>query len=88
MANLVKIADALTSVLGRKITHVSLSEPDFVDMMESAGMPRNYSEMMGKLDTDIKNGSEERLSDDVGSVTGKPPRTFVDFAAQMKSCWA
>ena len=77
----------LTSVLGREITHVKLSEPDFVGMLESTGMPKNYAEMMGKLDTAIENGAEERLSDDVERATGKLPRRFEDFATQMKDCW-
>lgn len=55
--------------------------------MEGTGMPRNYAEMMGQLDTDIKNGSEATLNDDVEKVTGKPPRKFKDFAVQMKDCW-
>lgn len=65
-----------------------MDQSEFVDtLMEGTGMPRNYAEMMGQLDTDIKNGSEATLNDDVEKVTGKPPRKFKDFAVQMKDCW-
>lgn len=56
-------------------------------LLESTGMPANYAEVMGKLDTAIENGAEARLSDDVERVTGKPPRRFEDFATEMKECW-
>lgn len=58
---------------------------ELVDMMQSdAGMPRDYAEIMGRFDEEIKNGSEDRLNDIVEQVTGKPPRKFMDFAVQMK----
>lgn len=59
-----------------------------MDMMKSTGLPSNYAELIGLLDTDVKNGSEARLSDDAEKVTGSPPTRFKDFALKMKKCWA
>lgn len=62
-----------------------MPRPEFVDMMQSdAGMSKDYAEIMGQFDEDIKNGSEERLNDAVEKVTGKPPQKFMDFAVQMR----
>lgn len=53
-------------------------------MQADVGMPRDYAEILGQFDQDIKNGSEDRLNDVVEQVTGKPPRKFMDFALQIK----
>lgn len=50
-------------------------------------MPRDYTEMMGGLDTAIKNGSEDRTNSVVLAVTGKQPKKFRDFAERNKAVW-
>ncbi|KAL1860002.1 Festuclavine synthase I [Paecilomyces lecythidis] len=84
-----QVADILTSMLHRKITHVSLSEPDFIRLLqERVGLPPDFAEMLAKMEVDVKDGGENRLSNCVQEVTGIPPQTIHDFADRNKQHWA
>ncbi|KAI3535709.1 AFUA_2G17970 family ergot alkaloid biosynthesis protein [Colletotrichum filicis] len=83
-----EVAGILSDVLGRKIVHKRLSSQELVDRYAAQGMPRDYAEMMGGLDTAIKNGSEDRTNSVVLAVTGKQPKKFRDFAERNKAVWA
>jgi hypothetical protein len=50
----------------------------------ATGIPEVYSKPLAAMDTSISKGSEERLSDDVQKVTGRPPKTFRQFAEEKK----
>ncbi|CCF41403.1 AFUA_2G17970 family ergot alkaloid biosynthesis protein [Colletotrichum higginsianum] len=82
------IATILSEVLGRKIVHKKLSTQELVDRFAGQGMPRDYAEMMGGLDTAIKNGSEDRTNSVVLALTGRRPRTFRETAEKNKGVWA
>ncbi|PGG98245.1 hypothetical protein GX51_06893 [Blastomyces parvus] len=83
-----ELAEILSSVLDRKITHVKLSEAEFAARMESTlGIPQDYAQMLAVLETNVKNGAEDRMNDDVERVTGKSPRRFRDFAEASSECW-
>ncbi|KAE8351817.1 agroclavine dehydrogenase [Aspergillus coremiiformis] len=82
-----QIAAILTSLLGRKITHVQLSEAGMAQRLESTGMPTEDAQMLAGMDTLIKNGAEDRLNQVVEEVTGIPPQSFSDFAVQEKRTW-
>lgn len=84
----IKVAAVLSDVLGRKIVHVRLSQPELAARMQSAGMPADYANMLSSMDTMIAKGSEEKLNDVVLELTRKPPRKFEDFAEANKGCWA
>lgn len=81
------IAEILTKVLNRKITHVKLSEPELAAAMHSNGIPEDYAEMLAALDTKLANGEEARLNEVVRKVTGREPKVFSTFAEENKSCW-
>ncbi|KKZ62183.1 hypothetical protein EMCG_03321 [[Emmonsia] crescens] len=74
------IAEILSSVLGRKVTHIKLSEAEFATRLESNRVSGDYAQMLAGLDTSIKNGAEDRMNDVVERVTAKAPRKFRDFA--------
>lgn len=68
--------------------HKNLSAQELVDRYAGIGMPRDYAEMMGAMDTGIKNGSEDRTNSVVLALTGKQPRRFRDTAEKVKNVWA
>ncbi|KAI8231047.1 glycoside hydrolase family 2 [Colletotrichum sp. SAR 10_77] len=82
------IAEILTEVLGRKIIHKNLSRKGLEDRYVNYGLPQDYAEMMGAMDTSIKNGSENRTNSVVLAVTGKQPRKFRDVAKELRNVWA
>ncbi|RYP86587.1 hypothetical protein DL770_004886 [Monosporascus sp. CRB-9-2] len=79
------IAGILTEVLGREIAHGDISEAELARRHQGFGMPAQYAVILAAMDTAVKNGSEDRLSDVVLQVTGRPPRRFRDFAEENKA---
>jgi len=69
-------------LLGRKITHKSISADEASEMMQSFGIPVDYARLLAELDTHIKERKEEILNDTVYKVTGKAPRNFEDFLGE------
>lgn len=85
---LLQVADILTTVLGRKITHVSLAEADLARLLrDDVGLPPDFAAMLASMETDVKHGTEVRNSHDVKKVTGTLPCSFLDFAEQEKARW-
>ncbi|GIK05146.1 hypothetical protein Aspvir_009248 [Aspergillus viridinutans] len=83
-----RIADILTTVLGRKITHVGLAEADLARLLrDDVGLPPDFAAMLASMETDVKHGAEERDSHDVKKMTGSSPRSFLDFAEKEKTRW-
>ncbi|KUJ20904.1 NAD(P)-binding protein [Mollisia scopiformis] len=83
-----EVAALLTQKLGRKISHLKISEAEFAQGIANF-MPEDYAKMLAKLETVIKNGGEERLNDVVSKVTGREPKRFEDFVDEMvgKGVW-
>ncbi|KAL9122827.1 MAG: hypothetical protein Q9187_000617 [Circinaria calcarea] len=81
------VADILSKVLHRKITHVKITESEKAAAMHSNGMPEDYAKMLASLDTKLSNGVEARMNNVVKEVTGGEPKAFSAFAKENKSCW-
>lgn len=50
-------------------------------------MPEGYATVLAGLETNIKQGEEEYLNDTVEKVTGRPPKSFREFAEEKKGVW-
>ncbi|KAI0436162.1 putative ergot alkaloid A [Xylaria telfairii] len=83
-----QVAAILTSVLGRNITHIRLSEAELSRRLVALGMPAEDAEMLAGMDSMIKAGVEDRLNQVVEEITGTGPQSFYDFAVREKSNWA
>lgn len=70
-----EIAEVFTKALGRKITHMKVSEEQLANAMEQF-MSDDYARMLAALDTAIKDGKENRLNDVVLKITRRPPKKF------------
>ncbi|KAL8928266.1 MAG: hypothetical protein Q9208_001976 [Pyrenodesmia sp. 3 TL-2023] len=81
------LASILTDVLGKPVTHVHLTESELAERYTKFGVPEEYAKILAEKDTNIKNGGEEHLNDTVEKVTGKPPKTFREFAEENKAVW-
>lgn len=81
------IANTLSSVLGRKIVHVDISNPALERRHQSFGCSEEHSRLMSSLDTAIKYGMENRTNDVVLSMTGNKPKSFREYAESVKEIW-
>lgn len=74
------VAAILTEVTGRTVEHRDVSTARFTDLLEKAGIPREFAEVLAGLDENIRHGSEDRVTDTVKEITGRPPRSFHEFS--------
>ncbi|KAG6140330.1 hypothetical protein E4U28_003448 [Claviceps purpurea] len=83
-----EVAQALTGVLGRKITHTKMTEGELAEKLMEEGVTPEEAYMHAAMDSMIKSGSEERVvSDEVKEWTGVKPRGFINFALSEKAAW-
>ncbi|MGW8884509.1 NmrA family NAD(P)-binding protein [Streptomyces sp. NPDC055749] len=69
------IAATLTEVTGRTITHQQLTYEQMRDRL-AADMPAEFAAMLAGMDHAIAEGAEDRTTDTVQRLTGRPPRNF------------
>jgi hypothetical protein len=82
-----QIAHTLSRVLNRKITHVNVSEEELGVQIRAYGFADDYAKMVARLDTTIGEQKEDSLNNVVLNVTGKEPKSFEEFARDVKACW-
>jgi uncharacterized protein YbjT (DUF2867 family) len=78
------IAAIMTEVTGRLVVHRSLSYEQMRDRL-AAEIPEEFATMLAGLDRSIAEGSEDRVTDAVQRLTGRPARTFRAFLEE-KQC--
>lgn len=74
------VAAIFSRVLGRPIRHVAVDDAEARRRLIAGGMPEGYARLLVALDADIRGGAEDRVTDTVGRVTGRPPRGLEAFA--------
>jgi uncharacterized protein YbjT (DUF2867 family) len=66
--------------IGRPVRHRAVTAAELAHHLAERGMPPDYAEVLAALDTDIAAGAEDRVTDTVERVTGRPARGFREFA--------
>jgi uncharacterized protein YbjT (DUF2867 family) len=69
------IAAVITQVTGRPVAHRRLSYEQMRDRL-TALIPVEFAAMLADMDRAIAEGSEDRVTDTVHRLTGRPPRSF------------
>ncbi|KAL9591450.1 MAG: hypothetical protein Q9179_007712, partial [Wetmoreana sp. 5 TL-2023] len=82
-----QLAEILTSVLGKPVTHVNCTEEEICKRFMSRGMSESYAKILSAMDTKIAQGARQVQSDAVKQVTGRKPKTFRVFAEEKKGVW-
>ncbi|MCH5676985.1 NmrA family NAD(P)-binding protein [Streptomyces gilvus] len=72
------IAAVVTEVTGTSVTHRQLSYEQMRDRL-ATDMPPDFAAMLAGMDRAIAEGSEDRTTDAVLRLTGRPPRSFRAF---------
>ncbi|MFB6811540.1 NmrA family NAD(P)-binding protein [Streptomyces sp. NPDC056387] len=73
------VAAIVAEVTGRPVVHRSLSHEELRDRL-AALMPEEFAAMLAGMDRAIEGGAEDRVTDSVERLTGRPPRGFRAFA--------
>ncbi|MFJ4206053.1 NAD(P)H-binding protein [Streptomyces sviceus] len=69
------IAAIITEVTRRPVVHRRLSYEQMRDRL-TAQMPAEFAALLADMDRAIADGVEDRITDTVQRLTGRPPRTF------------
>lgn len=81
------VASLISTAAGRKIQHRRLSAEDLTEWFIKGGMPGSFAPALAAMDTAISLGAEDRTTQDVFNITGRPPGSFREFAARNASVW-
>ncbi|MEU8515736.1 NAD(P)H-binding protein [Kitasatospora sp. NPDC048722] len=69
------VAAIVAEVTGCRVVHHHLTHDEFRDRL-AAGMPREFAELLAGMDRAIAGGAEDRITDTVQRLTGRPPNGF------------
>jgi uncharacterized protein YbjT (DUF2867 family) len=75
-----ELAQELSAVLGRSISHISLSHEDLKQGMLAEGMPKAIADRMLDLERYYRENKANRITNDIQQVTGQEPRRFAQYA--------
>ena len=78
-----EVARIVSQQTGRQFRHVRVSPDAVRDALQARGVAAWFAADMAKLQTMLAAGYEEVVTDDIRSVTGSPPRTLAQFAADF-----
>ena len=80
-----ELASELSKVLGRSISHISLSPSDLKNGMLAEGMPEEIADQMLDLERYYREDQASGITNDIKEVTGRDPRRFAQYARDCAS---
>jgi uncharacterized protein YbjT (DUF2867 family) len=75
-----RVAQVVGAARGRPVAFESVTPAELAERLTRSYPPR-FAQALAGLDAVIATGAEDRVTSDVGRVTGRPPRSFEQFAA-------
>ncbi|KAA6223622.1 NAD-dependent epimerase/dehydratase family protein [Streptomyces albofaciens JCM 4342] len=75
------VAAIITQATGRPVTHRKLTRQQLCDHLAD-DVPADFAALLADLDRSIAEGAEDRVTDTVERMTGRPPRSFARFAEE------
>ena len=76
-----EMAATLSKALGREIGYHNVSLEDFHAGMLEHGQPSYFADGLTTLYGQLAEGAQSRVTDTIEALTGRPARSFADFAA-------
>ncbi|KAL4767136.1 agroclavine dehydrogenase [Aspergillus nidulans var. acristatus] len=81
-------ANILTSVLGRQINHVPITEQELAThLTNNTSWSEEFCDIVATLDARVERGEDSRLNSVVEHITGRAPIRFEDFVKREKWRW-
>ena len=75
-----RVAQVVGAARGRPVAFESVTQAELVERLART-YPLPFAQALAELDAVIAAGAEDRVTPDVKRVTGRPPRSFEQFAA-------
>ncbi|PCI88247.1 MAG: ergot alkaloid biosynthesis protein [Hyphomicrobiales bacterium] len=80
-------ADIISSAIDKPVSHIKLTVEELTQRWQSFGLDEGYAQMLSGMDGVIKDGVEDRTTNSVLNITGKPPRSLAQFVQQNMGVW-
>ena len=80
-----EVCTLVSRLTGRDVRHVAVPPSALAARISADGVPRDYAEFLAGLDVGIAHGSEDRVSDVVARVLGRPPRSVPAFLIEHQA---
>lgn len=71
--------EKIAKATGREITYQELSIEDYLAMVDSYGVPKEFSSLLAYLFTEVLDGRNESISNGVEEALGRKPKNFDSF---------
>ena len=81
------VARTLSGVLDRPVKHRRLSVTGLAARHVAFGLPEAYAETLASMDASIAAGCEDRVTDAVARLAGRPANALADFVAANAEVW-
>ncbi|WP_299701149.1 ergot alkaloid biosynthesis protein [uncultured Tateyamaria sp.] len=83
------VAATLSDVLKRPVMHHHLSVDELAARhRDQSGLPEAYAQTLAQMDADIAAGSEDRITDAVPRMAGRPAHALEEFIAANADVWS
>jgi uncharacterized protein YbjT (DUF2867 family) len=82
-----RIAETIGDACGRRITHTKISMDEMAERLIRRGLPETTARLLAFGYQTIAAGMQDRTTDTVLALTGKPPIAFPAFAAAHADVW-
>lgn len=83
MLTLAEVAAEISRASARDIAHIPVPHDAFVAGMAESGAPKDVVWLLDYLFSTVLDGRNAYLTDGVQRALGRPPKDFVDFAAEV-----
>lgn len=80
-------AAIIAQASGRSVVHRRISVEDLAARHVAQGLPPAAAQGLAMMDAAIAAGLEDRVTDEVTALTGRPPIAFEDFARAEAGAW-
>lgn len=81
------VAQIISESIGKQITHERLTVALLSEQHQNGGLSKEYADGLAALDAAIAAGDENRVTDCVERLSGKPPVSFESFAREKQAVW-
>lgn len=80
-----EVCTLASELTGRTIRHVAVGSAERAEQIAATGVPRDFATMLAAMDEEISKGSEDRVTDTVARLTGRPGTSVAQFLARHRS---
>jgi uncharacterized protein YbjT (DUF2867 family) len=75
-------AEVISHATGRAVRHRSVPADEAARRIAAHGVPTEFAMALAAMDVAISGGAEDRVTDTVHQITGRPAKRFGDFVAR------